>query len=185
MKIQSVAGAIVDFKLPDHLNLRHGPYVGAGDLVRWTGVKPQAALSLVEAGAFDAVVSNRRAALWDAGLPTRPSRNGQMALPLYTGAGALELTDFTEYEKMAGEYRVMGIYPRGHLREFVRPAAAVEQMNEGEEILVAGWPVARQQPPPSGDAWSPAVHSGGGDSRDGGEVWGAAPAYERQAKPLA
>ena len=32
------------------------------------------------------------------------------------------MTDFTAYEKMAGEYRVMGIYPRGHLMEFVRPS---------------------------------------------------------------
>ena len=48
----------------------------------------------------------------------------------------------------------MGIYPRGHLMEFVRPtlnpavmpAAAVEQAEEGEEVLVAGWPIARQHP---------------------------------------
>ena len=133
---------------------RHGLYTGAGDLVRRTGLKPQAVQSLVQAGAFDAVASNRRAALWDAGLPTRPSRNGQRALPLSTGAGAPELTDFTEYERMAGEYRVMGIYPGGHLMEFVRPALSpnvlpavdVETACEGEEVLVAGWPVARQHP---------------------------------------
>ena len=133
---------------------RHGPYTGAGDLVRRTGVKPRAALSLVEAGAFDGVTSNRRAALWDAGLPSRPSRNGQKALPLPAGAGAPELTDFSGYERMAGEYRVMGIYPRGHLMEFVRPALSpdvlptveVETVREGKEVLVAGWPVARQHP---------------------------------------
>ena len=133
---------------------RHGPYAGAGDLVRRTGVKPQAVLSLVLAGAFDTVTSNRREALWDAGLPTRPSRNGQKALPLPAGAGAPELTDFTGYERMAGEYRVMGIYPKGHLMEFVRPVLSpdvlptveVEKVCEGEEVLVAGWPVARQHP---------------------------------------
>ena len=55
---------------------------------------------------------------------------------------------------MAGEYRVMGIYPSGHLMEFVRPtlgsqvipAASVEYAREGEEVLVAGWPIARQHP---------------------------------------
>ena len=36
---------------------RHGPYVGAADLVRRTGLKPQAVESLVMAGAFDAVHS--------------------------------------------------------------------------------------------------------------------------------
>ena len=133
---------------------RHGPYAGAGDLVRRTGLKPQAVLSLVEAGAFDSVTFNRRQALWDAGLSTSPTRNGQRALPLSTGAGVPELTDFTGYERMAGEYRVMGIYPGGHLMEFVRPTLSpdvlptveVETVCEGEEVLVAGWPVARQHP---------------------------------------
>ena len=133
---------------------RHGPYAGAGDLVRRTGLKPQAVLSLVEAGAFDSVTFNRRQALWDAGLSTSPTRTGQRALPLSTGAGVPELTDFTGYERMAGEYRVMGIYPGGHLMEFVRPTLSpdvlptveVETVCEGEEVLVAGWPVARQHP---------------------------------------
>ena len=140
-----------------------GPYTGAGDFVRRTGVKPQAALSLVKAGAFDGVISNRRAALWDAGLATRPGRHGQAALPFplapdLTGAqlpgGAPKLEDFTAYEKMAGEYEVMGIYPDGHLMEFVRPGlsrkvlptAAVYGLEEGDEALVAGWPIARQHP---------------------------------------
>ena len=132
----------------------HGPYAGAGDLARRTDLKPQAVLSLVQAGAFDAVTSNRREALWDAGLPTRPSRNGQRAFPVPGADGVPQLADFTEYERMVGEYRVMGIYPRGHLMEFVRPtlssqvlpAAAVEEEGDGEEVLVAGWPVARQHP---------------------------------------
>ena len=44
--------------------------------------------------------------------------------------------------------------PAGHLMEFVRPTltpgvlptAAVEEADEGEEVLLAGWPVARQHP---------------------------------------
>ena len=133
---------------------RHGPYAGAADLVRRTGMKPLAVESLVMAGAFDSLVSNRRQALWDAGLGIRPGRNGQRAFPAAVNREAPELADFTEYEKMAGEYRVMGIYPRGHLMQFVRPtlgpqvlpAAAVDHAGEGEEILVAGWPIARQHP---------------------------------------
>ena len=134
---------------------KHGPYSGAGDLVRRTGLKPRAAESLVMAGAFDSLTANRREALWDAGLGIRPSKGGQRAFPDSTGGSApAGLTDFTAYEKMAGEYRVMGIYPRGHLMEFVRPtlsphvlpAAAVENVGEGEEILVAGWPIVRQHP---------------------------------------
>ncbi len=133
---------------------RHGAYAGAGDLARRTGLKPQAMLSLVEAGAFDSVTPNRREALWDAGLAVRPSRNGQRAFPMSMGDRTPDLTDFTDYERMAGEFRAMGVYPRGHVMEFVRPtlgrniltAVAVEEVGEDEELLVAGWPIARQHP---------------------------------------
>ena len=59
---------------------RHGPYVTVGDMVRRTGLKSQATLSLVLAGAFDGFTTNRREALWKAGLNSRPSQNGQVAL---------------------------------------------------------------------------------------------------------
>ena len=133
---------------------RHGPYVTAGDLVRRTGLKPQAVLSLAMAGAFDGITHNRREALWEAGLHTRPSRNGQAALPVAMGDSLPRLPDFTDREMMMGEYRVMGIYPRGHLMEFVRPGlgsnvlptADVERCGDDELVTVAGWPVARQHP---------------------------------------
>ena len=133
---------------------RHGRYTGAGDLVRRTGLKPQAVLSLVRARAFDDVTTNRRQALWDAGLASRPSRNGQRALSVSMEGTGPELPDFTDFEKMLDEYRVMGIYPRGHIMEFVRPTLspnvlptmAVEDVREGAEVLVAGWPIARQHP---------------------------------------
>ena len=133
---------------------RHGPYSGAGDLVRRTGLRPQTVHSLVMAGAFDGVTTNRREALWDAGLPVRPPRNGQRALPISTGGNVPELADFTAHERMAGEYAVMGIYPKGHMMEFVRPTlgpnvlrtADIDSLPEGEKVLVTGWPVARQHP---------------------------------------
>ena len=48
----------------------------------------------------------------------------------------------------------MGIYPRGHLMEYVRPglgadvlpAVDVERRGDREWVRVAGWPVARQHP---------------------------------------
>ena len=133
---------------------RHGPYVTAGDLVRRTGMKPQAVLSLTMAGAFDGITPNRREALWEAGLHHRPARNGQVPLPISTEDSVPRLPDFTEREKMVGEYRVMGLYPRGHLMEFVRPGLGpnvvptvdVETLGDDEWVTVAGWPVARQHP---------------------------------------
>ena len=133
---------------------RQGSYASAGDLVRRTGLKPQAVLSLVLAGAFDAIASNRREALWESGLQNRPSGGGQTALSLSTDDRVPQLADFTDREKMMGEYRTMGIYPRGHLMEFLReglganvmPTIEVEARKEDEEVTVAGWPVARQHP---------------------------------------
>ena len=132
----------------------HGPYPNAGDIVRRTGLRPQAVQSLVMAGAFDGITPNRREALWDAGLGIRPARNGQRAFAIAGEGGAPAFADLTDEEKMMGEYRVMGIYPRGHVMEFVRPrlrpdvlpAAAVEAVREGSSVTVAGWPVARQHP---------------------------------------
>ena len=133
---------------------RGGPYAGTGELVRRTGLKPRAVLSLVQAGAFDGLIRNRRQALWDAGLGTRPLRNGQTALPLPFDSTPPPLDDFTEFERMMDEYRVMGVYPRGHVMEFVRPTleadvvptSEVEAMPDGQHVRVAGWPVARQHP---------------------------------------
>ena len=131
-----------------------GLYIGAGDLVRRTGLRPQTVESLVMAGAFDQVIPNRRQSLWDAGLYASPKRNGQAALPLSMEDSIPDLADFSEAERMAGEYRTMGIYPRGHLMQFVRPSlpsevmtcAEVERLGDGDFAVVAGWPIARQHP---------------------------------------
>ena len=133
---------------------RRGPYITAGDLVRRTGLKTQVVLSLAMAGAFDTMTPNRREATWEAGLHARPSRNGQVGLPISTQDSVPRLQDFTEREKMMGEYRVMGVYPRGHLMEFVRPGldpnvlptVDVERCGDDQCVTVAGWPVARQHP---------------------------------------
>ena len=137
-----------------HERDRHGPYTDAGDLVRRTGLKPQSALSLTMAGAFDSVTPNRRRALWDAGLPIRPTRGGQRAFPMPDDGNAPALPDFTDEEKMMGEYRALGLYPKGHVMQFVRPTlprqvlptAEVEWASDDAGVQVAGWPVARQHP---------------------------------------
>ena len=82
----------------------------------------------------------------------RETGRGRCLCPRETTSPSLP--DFTAHERMAGEYAVMGIYPRGHVMEFVRPtlsadvlrAADIDALPEGQEVLVAGWPVARQHP---------------------------------------
>ena len=161
-----------------------GPYTGASDFVRRTGVKPQAVQSLVQAGAFDGITPtlsqtpnpqdtptssqaptsqktstssqtpHRRKALWEAGLAIRPAKHGQRAFAVETADNVPQMADFDDFERMVGEYAVMGIYPKGHLMEHFRPSlgpevlptVAIEDVKEGERIQVAGWPVARQHP---------------------------------------
>ena len=131
-----------------------GPYADAGELVRRTGIKPQAVRSLIEAGALDAVTPNRREALWEAGLSIRPARSGQRAFPVAGSDAPPRFEDFSDYEKMVGEYKVLGIYPSGHVMEFIRPTldagvmttAQVYDCADGQRIRVAGWPIARQHP---------------------------------------
>ena len=133
---------------------RRGHYRGAGDLIRRTGLPPQAVVSLVMAGALDDLSPNRRTAIWDAGLSVRPSRNGQTVLDTSRGGRKPDLADFTDYERMASHYQVLGIHPGGHLMEYLRETldeevlttAEVEDRAETEEVLVAGWPIARQHP---------------------------------------
>ena len=131
-----------------------GRYGSPADLVSRTGITQKAAASLVMAGAFDDVASNRRHALWDIGLASRPLGSGQRTLAASTNHAIPQLKDFSEYEKMVSEYRVMGIYPRGHVMEFVRSTlndrvlrtSDVYDVPEEREVLVAGWPIARQHP---------------------------------------
>ena len=104
------------------------------------------------AGAVDAITPNRRRALWEAESAIPPARNGQRPLAVATEVPAL--ADCTDFEKMAGEYRALGLYPRGHLMAFVRPTlppdvrptADVAEAPDGTGLRVAGWPIARQHP---------------------------------------
>ena len=53
--------------------------------------------------------------------PPAPGATARQRCPCRLEGGTPELPDFTDYERMAGEYEAMGIYPQGHLMEFIRP----------------------------------------------------------------
>lgn len=129
-----------------------GPFEGVGDFVRRLHLKPEAMQSLVLAGAFDSLAPNRRVALWEAGLYDGPASR-QLPLPINLDHEVPELPDFTDYQKALAEYSVLGLYPQGHLLQFLRPqlkgiwtAMQVEESSDGEHVTVAGWIVARQHP---------------------------------------
>ena len=103
---------------------RLGPYTSAGDLVRRTGLKDQAVLSLVLAGAFDAMAANRREALWESGLQNRPSGSGQTALSLSTDDRVPQLDDFTDRGEDDGRVPNHGDVSQGppHGGSYARPS---------------------------------------------------------------
>ena len=65
-----------------------------------------------------------------------------------------KLNDFTDYQKMIMEYGVMNIHPKSHLMAYIRSllpsnimtAENVYDAGEGDRVIVAGWPIARQHP---------------------------------------
>ena len=91
---------------------RHGPYSSAGDLVRRTGLKPQTVHSLVMAGAFDSITTNRRRPCGMQASPSDPRETAkEQCLCLQLPAFHTSLTSPIK-KKMAGEYSVIGSYPR-------------------------------------------------------------------------
>ena len=131
----------------------NGLYKSVSDFMYRMPIGMESLESLVMAGAFDYLSTNRRAVLWEVGLYENHF-NKQFALPMNMKDEIPDIRDFTLYERMVGEYRSMGIYPKGQIMEFIRkrlPGNVVStsdahSMEDGESLLVAGWVIARQHP---------------------------------------
>jgi error-prone DNA polymerase len=143
----AAAGAIVAARE------RSGHFESLADAMERTGLRREALESLVMAGAFDSLVRDRRAALWEVGLRYRPvGEQRPLALPVVQDMPGLP--GLTDWEEMVGEYRTMGLYPDGHLMAKLRPALdadilpsdEVAHLRDGEEVAVAGLVVRRQRP---------------------------------------
>ena len=136
----------------DERNLR-GPFDSVGDFVRRVQTKPDAIEALIFSGAFDLIEPNRKLALWKSGLYKGPSGH-QITLPISMDDSTPDLMDFSNHEKMIFEYEFMGMYPKGHIMEFIRPLLPkdvlstyeVYSMEEGEIVSVCGIGIARQHP---------------------------------------
>jgi error-prone DNA polymerase len=130
-----------------------GPFASLADAMERTGLQREAVENLVSAGAFDPLVPERRAALWEVGLRYRPG-GAQMALRLPVEQDEATLPALTRWEGMAGEYRTLGLYPDGHLMALLRPQLGpgvltsqdVPGLEDGQEVTVAGLVIRRQRP---------------------------------------
>ena len=132
---------------------RNGPYRSLPDVVRRTGL-PQAPLeSLTEAGTFDSLNPDRRATKWEIGLLYRV-QDGQLQLDLPTEQDMADLPAQTRGELLSEEYKSLGLAPSGHaMQEFrdhlpqaVIPSYRLDELEEGDEALVAGRVIRRQRP---------------------------------------
>ena len=133
--------------------ITNGLYKSVSDFIYRTTIGMEALESLVMAGVFDNLSTNRKSILWEVGL-YKNSSNSQISLPMDMENEIPYMADFTPYEKMIGEYRSMAIYPKGQIMEFIRKRLSENVVNtrdvylkeEGESLLVAGWVIARQHP---------------------------------------
>ena len=116
---------------------RNGIFGSVGDFVQRAIMKPAALQSLVMAGTFDAMQSNRRLVLWETGLYSGSLRR-QLPLPFIMDDDVPDLSDFSPYQRALSEYAVLGIYPKGHLMEFLRPGLEGVQTTAQVELAPEG-----------------------------------------------
>ena len=65
-----------------------------------------------------------------------------------------DLAPMTSWERMAGEYQTMSLYPEGHLMNHVRPKLSpsvlpsdeIPHLKDGMEVWTAGLVIRRQRP---------------------------------------
>ncbi len=143
-----------------------GPFKSLADAMERTGLQREAIENLVTAGAFDALTAtrsenstmsngkaDRRQALWEVGLRYR-AFNTQPPLALPVEQDMAQLPEQSEWETMGEEYRIMGLYPEGHLMALARPhlkrgilsSRDVEARADGDIVTVAGLVIRRQRP---------------------------------------
>ena len=130
-----------------------GPFSSLGDAMQRTGLRREALEKLALAGAFDCLIPDRRAALWEVGLRYRPV-GAQQALALPVEQDAADLPTLSDWEVMLAEYATMGLHPNGHFMAHIRPhldpqvlpSDRVPGLEDGTEVTVAGLVIRRQHP---------------------------------------
>ena len=137
---------------------RAGPFRSLPDCVRRTGVRRQALEHLIQVGAFDEFGINRRELLWQLGLlggdATRSKRVMQLQLDLSTEQDEVSLNDFNAWERMTGDYSLVGLSPNSHPIGLLRSRLGASVLSASDLLgrpigfhgEVAGLVVCRQRP---------------------------------------
>lgn len=132
--------------------LEEGSFRSVEDVIRRSGLGPPDLRVLAEAGAFETLWPGRRQALWEL---LRQVRGDAGPLVRHAREVAKPVREMSALERVAADYRCVGLSPEGHPMEFLRPslenrgvltAAALRSRRSGEEVGVAGLAICRQRP---------------------------------------
>jgi len=132
---------------------RGGPYGSLADFMSRTKLQREELESLAMAGALDGFGTERRGVLWEIGLRYQPIGK-QAVLSMPTKQDMVDLPRQTRWERLAAEYRLMGLSPDGHLFEELRQelgprfvtSERLASLEEGAFVLVGGMVVRLQHP---------------------------------------
>ncbi len=129
-----------------------GPFTSVEDVVRRSGLGSSELRVLAEAGAFETLWPGRRDALWEL---LRQARGDAGPLAVRRSEVKKSLRPLTTLERVAADYRCVGLSAEGHPMESLRSALAErgvltsQQLREipgGRVVEVAGMVICRQRP---------------------------------------
>ena len=143
----AAAKAIMDVRGSD------ADFSSVADFMERTGLQHEALDNLADAGAFDSVTTDRRRVRWEIGLRYHPV-NQQLTLALPVQQDMADLQQMSARELMDGEYRTMGLHPDGHVMAHLRTqlssevvtSQALQDLEDGTDVIVAGLVIRRQRP---------------------------------------
>ncbi len=129
-----------------------GPFQSVEDVMRRSGLGPPDLRVLAEAGAFETLWPGRRQALWEL---LRQARGDAGPLARRAPESANPVREMSALERIAADYRCVGLSSEGHPLEFLRPrlenqgvltAEGLRSRRSGDEVQVAGLAICRQRP---------------------------------------
>jgi error-prone DNA polymerase len=139
-----------------------GAFLSLFDFVQRTGVSREATQNLIRVGAFDDFGLNRRELIWQLGLfwgdmhqsKLAVKQDRQLRMPMATSQDQVQLTDFTDYQRMTADYELLSLSPDRHPMQFLRPALGegvassrhLRSLPGDAAVAVAGLVVCRQRP---------------------------------------
>jgi error-prone DNA polymerase len=151
---------------------RNGVFLSLADFIRRVALREETIRNMIAVGVFDCFGLGRREALWQVGLfiPThrfgrertaagrarKPNRveGLQPGLPLPIEQDLVELPPTKAWDRVAADYRVLGLSPRYHpvgllraqLGDRVATSRDIETIEHDAPVWIAGLVVCRQHP---------------------------------------